>query len=586
MRRHLTLILLAACVRENSLGPAPECTTSKDCRSGLECMVGLCYGDPPKLDFAAVLVPPDDRSDLTVTDIQSMSIAKDGEASLAFGAPVPVTGRVVLKAGDAASVAARVYFNRALRIPGADPYSVEVTAQAGKQPGEIGFRAMVAPNVPGEAYDVVVLPDDGTIQSAPAGETPAALAPPLKTRLEVTGQMRVDLALQDAAGLKTIGGRVVDAASRGMPGISVTAWGRRTPASPMELASSQATTAIDGSFVVYVPVSWDDTFDVLCAPGTLHAPTLRRRGVVVLDGAYALPALLLRYPSYPRAVRYELPVLGPDNAGGNRAADGAKVTLRTPLGATAGDEVTYETQATADSAGIAAVWLIPGSIDLNRTYGVDVLPLPNAPHAAAWNQTVVVGPPNASTGDGGVLADLELGRRAYVTGLVKDARGVPVENLLVVPQLSPFFTNATTPDVRARAWTIGLPQNVTTDRGGHFALYLDPSVAGATAFYDLDLVPPSGSRDPRWSHDRVMPPANGDGLNLGDLALPRSSLAYAIVKDSTGQPVADAEVRVYVRSQDPTVCNGAPAGCVPPARLRVLAKTNSDGFVTLVLPSP
>src|SRR5262249_41210639 len=272
--------------------------------------------------------------------------------------PVPVTGRVVLTAGDAASVAARVYFNRALRTPGADPSSVEVTAQAGKQPGEIGFRAMVAPNVPGEAYDVVVLPDDGTIQSAPAGETPAALAPPLKTRLEVTGQMRVDLALQDAAGLKTIGGRVVDAASRGMPGISVTAWGRRTPASPMELASSQATTAIDGSFVVYVPVSWDDTFDVLCAPGTLHAPPLRGRGVVARDGASALPALLLRYPSSPRAVRYELPVLGPDNAGGNRAADGAKVTLRPPLGATAGDEVTYETQATADSAGIAAVWLI------------------------------------------------------------------------------------------------------------------------------------------------------------------------------------------------------------------------------------
>src|SRR5262249_58774541 len=102
-------------------------------------------------------------------------------------------------------------------------------------------------------------------------------------------------------------------------------------------------------------------------------------------------------PVYPAAGRYEPPVLGPDNAGGNRAADGAKVTLRTPLGATAGDEVTYETQATADSAGIAAVWLIPGSIDLNRTYGVDVLPLPNAPHAAAWNPTVVVGPPNAST---------------------------------------------------------------------------------------------------------------------------------------------------------------------------------------------
>lgn len=587
-RASLTLLVaLVACVRDNSLAPAPECTTTRDCKSPLECIAGLCYGNPPSLDFAAVLVPPDDRDDLTMTEIESVSIAPDGEAALAFGAPIAVTGRVVLKDGDETSVAARVYFQRPSRIPGADPYSVEVTAQAGKHPGEIGFRAAVAANVPGETYDVVVLPDDGTIQPGPADETAAALAPPLKTQLQVTGQMRIDLALQDASGLKTLGGTVVDAASRGMSGITVTAWGRRTSESPMELASSQALTGADGTFVLYLPVSWEDTFDVVCTPGTLHAPTLRRRGVVAKDGgAYTVTDLVLRYPGYPRAVRYELPLLGPDNAGGNRAADGAKVTLRTTLGSPAGDDVTYETQATADSSGTAEVWLIPGSIDLNRTYSVDVLPLPNAPHAAAWNRTVVVGPPTASSGDGGVLAELELDRRAYVTGRVTDVDGVAVENLLVVPQLSPFFIYLTTADVRARAETIGLPQNVTTDRGGHFALYLDPSVAGATAYYDLDLVPPWGSRDPRWSHDRVMPPANGDGLNLGDLVLPRASLAYAVVKDSSGQTVADAEVRVYVRSHDSSVCNGAPVGCVPPSRLRVLAKSNSDGFVTLVLPSP
>lgn len=585
LRVGFALLLLTACVRDNSLAPAAECQATPECPAGMTCVRGLCYGDPPALELAAVLVPPEGRSDLTTAEIDPLPISQGGEAALSFGAAVSVTGRVVLRAGDSTSVAARVYFQRPSRIPGADPYSVEVKAQGGKQPGEIGFRAMVAANVAGEAYDVTVVPDDGTLEPAPAGDTPAALAPPLKTSLQITGQMRLDLPLEDDAGLKTISGKVIDAASRGMTGITVTAWGRRAAGAGMELASSQGVTAEDGTFVLHVPVSWDDTFDIMCTPGTLHAPTLRRRAVQVSD-EYGDDGVVLRYPSYLHAVHYVLPVLGPDNAGGNRAADGAKVTLRTSLGSPTGDEVSYETQATADSSGNAEVWLIPGSIDANRTYSVDVLPLPNAPHAAAWDRTVVVGPPSSTSGDGGVLADLALGKRAYVTGRVKDGYGNPVENLLVAPQLSTFFVNVAAMDVRVRAQTIGLPQNVTTDRGGHFALYLDPTIGGATAYYDFDLVPPSGSRDPRWSHDRVMPPPNGDGVTIGDLSLPKSSLAYATVLDANGQPVADAEVRIFVKSHDASVCAGATAGCVPPAHLRALAKADSDGFVMLVLPSP
>jgi len=74
---------------------------------------------------------------------------------------------------------------------------------------------------------------------------------------------------------------------------------------------------------------------------------------------------------------------------------------------------------------------------------------------------------------------------------------------------------------------------------------------------------------------------------MGDLVLPRGSLAYATVTDPDGEPVADAEIHVWVLSSDSGVCaNVHNAPCVPPARQRALVKTDATGHATIALPSP
>ena len=480
---------------------------------------------------------------------------------------------MVLLAGDADSIAARLTFERPSRIPGAAAVSFDVHADDGRPDGQAAYRATVAPTRGDEVYALTVVPDD------------ASLAPPLIVPLAVPANARQDLALVDSLGLKLLSGRVVDAASRGMEGMQITAYGRRVTGGEMELASSVAQTDAAGRFVLKLPVSWENTFDIVCAPAAnVRAPTMRRRSVLVADGP-AGPEVELRYPGYPRPMRYGLPLAGPDNAGGKKPADGAKVTMRTLLTSTNGDEVTYESQATSDSSGVAQVWLVPGGTE-NRVYTLDVVPLPNAAHSALWGQTVLLGPPSSGSEDGGFLAEMLLPSRAYVTGRVVDVTGAPVADVQVRPQLSPFFTNLVPPEVQAQAAALGLPQDVTTDPNGGFALYLDARVGQEIASYDLDLIPPSGSRLPRWSHDRITPAVAEAALGLGDLTIPKGVLASSVVRDVAGEPVPDVEVRVYVRGTDDSVCAGVAPGCVPPARLRALAKSNSSGYVVLVLPSP
>jgi hypothetical protein len=574
MRRALALLpLLGACLNEPSFGLPPECATTPDCPSGLECRSGNCFGPPPALDFASVIIPPSDRDDLAIAEMETLHISDRGEATLEFGAAATASGRVLLHTGDPVSIAGRVTFERPSRIPGAAAISVEVHADDGRPGGQAAYRATLAPTRGDEAYALTVVPDD------------AALAPPLALSLPVPADVKQELALVDSLGLKLLSGRVIDAANRGMEGMRITAYGRRVTGGEIKLASSVAVTDSLGRFELKLPVAWENTFDIVCAPAAnVRAPTMRRRSVLVPDGAVG-PDLELRYPSYPRPIRYGLPLAGPDKAGGKKPADGAKVTMRTMLSSPTGDEVTYESQATSDSSGVAQVWLVPGGTE-NRVYTLDVVPLPNAAHSAVWGQTVLLGPPSSGSEDGGILAEVLLPSRAYITGRVLDVKGVPVADVQVRPQLSPYFTNSVSPEVRAQAAALGLPQDVTTDPNGGFALYLDPKVGPENASYDLDLIPPSGSRLPRWSRDRITPVVSEAAQALGDLTLPKGVLASSVVRDIGGDPVPDVEVRVYVRGIDLAVCAGVAPGCVPPARLRALAKSNSNGYVVLVLPSP
>src|SRR5699024_5276000 len=93
-------LLAGGCIDSVDDGAPPMCRDSSDCDSahGEVCDEGVCWGDPPDdITFAAVLVPPDDRTDLPVAVIPALSIAADGTiVGLVFPQAITVSGRVLL----------------------------------------------------------------------------------------------------------------------------------------------------------------------------------------------------------------------------------------------------------------------------------------------------------------------------------------------------------------------------------------------------------------------------------------------------------------------------------------------------------
>src|SRR5207344_2825646 len=74
-----------------------ECTVDSDCNtaSGEVCDEGVCYGDPPTGMFAATLVAPIEREDLTSTEIPDLLLPRTGHLDdLQLDGPISFTGRV------------------------------------------------------------------------------------------------------------------------------------------------------------------------------------------------------------------------------------------------------------------------------------------------------------------------------------------------------------------------------------------------------------------------------------------------------------------------------------------------------------
>ena len=574
--RALALLALSGCV---SLAPnidiPPECVDSIDCPMGESCRDGFCYGNPPQVSVSAQLLPPATRPDLAATEIESLTVSAEGSFEMSFAPSAEVSGRVVLPPLTS-SVPARLRFSRASHIPGAPPLTVEVDATAGRGPGEVAFKVRLGLTTNDDLWLVTIVPDDTNVLPA-LNMTLAQAAPSRRVAIAVTGPTVIDLPLVDAAGLKELHGTVTDAAARGLEGLRVSAYGRPAPGAPLELCSSSGRTLADGSYTLRLPVSWEDTFDVVVEPtATVRSPILRQREVQIPDGAN--PTVLdLSFPSFPTPAPYDLPVYSKAPAGGNAFAVDADVVFTTTLLDEGPRTVTYRATGTVDARGLARVDLIPGTIDENRPYLVRVLPPLDEPHGSVWDVPVEVG-----AGSGGVLPDLILPRRALMTGRVVDHEGDPVKDLAVRPGLSPSFILPLPPALQVLLAGIR-PVEVATNEDGRFEIYLDAELLGLPALYDLELVPPTGSLLPRWSVEAITIPTDLPAVDYGDLALPRGALADGPVKDTLGNHVGTAEVRIWAPSDQALAC--API-CVAPAHLRVLAASDLSGRVRLVLPSP
>jgi hypothetical protein len=605
------LALFASCINTNIGGggtPPPMCETNLDCDHGAGeiCDDGICWGAPPEgVTFAAILLPPGGRDDLVPTEISQLSIDREGNVgNLRFADLITVSGRVVLAADPAESVAAQLRVRRPPRIPGGPAYSRTVIANPGAEPGERGFELRLPRLEAGEEpYQIVVLPDDGTLADATTLGIPAELAPPL--HLEVSGdadQRKVELVLGDSDQVKAAAGRVVDAAGRGLKGVRVFARGQWDPNGELERVSSTATAGANGEFALFIPRGMAiQKYELVVrpAPGVI-APTLRKPGVEILDptepAAEPQTLLDLTMPSHPSGALYKIPIRGPGPSGGIIPSGGAEVRFTTLLldasepGNTDGVTAQFTASGVTDNEGQVVLELIPGGTE-NRLYHVTVQPLATAEHGTVSDLPFLVGPPSP-TGDISVLPDIKLSFRVQVSGVLLAQGTEPARGAAIATRASTAFRWGLNLELQSALDDFRFPTSTTGD-DGRFVLWLDEQLFGANAAYDIEIFPAAATRAPRWSlhnitlADRSVP----QSLDMGMVSLPRASFARGSVVSATGDKVTGAELHVYEISADFEACSGAtlPSGmknCHPPALLRDASRSGDDGRAVIVLPAP
>ncbi len=587
------------------LPPMCEVTTDCDHGAGEICDEGVCWGDPPEgVTFAAVLVPPEGRDDLVPSEVPELVIDTNGDVSgLVFAEQVRLSGRIVLVEDTRLSVAAQIRIQRPSRIPGGPVYTRAIVAQPNVGDGDTGFEVRLPVLSDGDApYQITVTPDDGTLAEPGSLGVPADLAPPIRFEFDGKGDLSdVVVPLGDAAQLKLVSGRVVDAAGRGMAGMKVKAFGRWTPDGSLERASSLATTGEEGFFALLIPLAMeDDVYDIVVRPPPgQSAPTLRKRNLFIPDPAPEgdlgpINIGELAMPSFPAPVRYRIPikVLAPE--GGTVPAEGADVRVTTFLiPPDEADEVTAEYTATGktDANGDVELELIPGGAT-NRPYVVDVQPLASSEHGAIHDMPLLVGPPSqAGTTE---LPPIMLSLRVPVSGVLLTNDGDPVGGATLTAAASPsFLWNL---DVDAQTELSGFPfPTVTTGEDGSFILWLDETLLSTPAIYDVDIVPPAQSRAPRWSVNSIelatYLESDNTAAHIGTVRLPAASYARGLVLTSEGEPIADAEVKLFEISTNLDACTApnspAPDGeCYPPAHLRAVRRSDDSGQAIVVLPDP
>lgn len=619
MRAHVHMLAAAlvatGCIDGVDGGNPKMCDETADCDSanGEVCDEGVCWGDPPDdVTFAAVLVPPDDRTDLPVAVLPALSIADDGTiVGLDFPAAITVSGRVLLACpdievepdpvydcGPERSIGAQITVERASGFAGGPVLSRTIVATGALGPGENAFSFLL-PKDPAAEYRITITPDD---DAGGANMAPGEVAPPRELTITADGDQDVEWVLGDPDQLKTIRGCVEDVVGDGAPyaGMHVQALGRWSQLSPVTRASSRSFTDDEGCFTLRVPIKMLDEFDILVQPAPeAILPTLRLVGEFVRDPVEGEivehvidPPLVM--PTAPAPTSFRLPIEALGSAGGQEPVPGAAVRLTTvfPLPDTELRDivVTFTAEAVTSSLdaaepGVAELQLYPGSEE-NRVYAVQVVPPPDAQFQSTFDLMVPVG----VGGPGQVLEPVTLNRRAALTGMAVTAIGDPVTSAPVEAAASSSLRlMVESEEADAILAQLQFP-TATTDQGGAFLVWVDRELAGQTATYDVDVSPaPFSSDAPSWTFEDVAIPAEGESVDLGELVLPEASYARGLVRDRRDKPVVGAEVRIYqLGAVDycTRVLDIGDADCVPPAHLRGIWASDETGAVKLVLPRP
>ncbi|MBL4632225.1 MAG: hypothetical protein JKY56_00020 [Kofleriaceae bacterium] len=607
---------MSGCLSKPAAESQGMCEVSTDCPS-LDhlCDQGVCWGDPPDSSgFAAVLIPPADRPDLAPTELTQIAISSDGTiASLDFGRTVTFHGRIELGCGaqtmppDPESgqegcqpgtlIPAQVVIERASDFPGGPQYRRTILTNAEVNAEEDSF-SIALPN-DGAEYRVTVLPDEISLEAIASGGRQIQ-APPFSALIRTDDDVDVLWEIGSPDQLKVIEGCIANSNGDGKAYASmrVTAFGHWTSFSKSTRASSVVPTDIDGCFSLAVPIDMQDEFDIVAKPGPGQTlPTIRLfdeyvRDPNIDDGsqeAYRIAPLLM--PTMASPSEFHLPLRGRTGGGELEPIIGATVVLdtvfETPATEKRNVQVSFSAQAVSSSdpdlSGIAVVKLYAGDKVGSREYRVRVFPTSDAQHASIFDGVVSLGP-----GGPAVLDTVELGRRTPVSGVITNTLGQPLANTPLKFEPSQLLRGElTTPAERVILDNLQFASELTGETG-EFLVWLDPTLLGLFARYDIALAPPDFSSAPRWVFSGVSVDAEpGEAVNLGELTLPPASYVRGTIRDSRGLVVPGAEIR-WFRLPDDATCGDLPKApsCEAPALPIGIWESDEAGEVIAVLPDP
>lgn len=563
-------------------GPIPECTRTAECDStnGEICEEGVCWGNPPKGAFAAVISPPGDQPNLVAKELTQLVMSEQGWLSgLQLERPVSVSGRIEAVCTPPTvcdrGVTASVTITRDSHFAGGPGFKTVVSTEPGLDGAS--FEVNLPRTRDGDADYIMTIVPDGRGDQPGSGITPAQLVPPMRTELGVPADMS-KMFMLGGVNLPVVDGTLVASAGGGLAQYRVVALGRWKAGSPLTEVSTVDYTEADGKFRLVLSDQLEGDVEIVAKPWGPAAPTLRRGGV----SSDAPSMIVLQQPAQLGAVqRVTVPVKGKDSGGEIGPIRGARVRVTAEASSAAMPGATLATfvaEGTTNDAGTVSLDVLDGAAFSSR-YKLEIVPPASASVGVVFDEPLVLGAQPA----------MILPARIKVRGIVLDASGKPLKDVSVTARPSLRF--AWSLDDQPQAFLSAIPAaTAITPSTGEFVVWVDPTITGLWGHYDLVFEPPTTSkypaRAPTWVQGEVAV-VSMDTLSLPDVVLPDAAFVHGTITDPDGQPVDGAEVKVFRVNTTLALCSmvpNAPLSCPIPATLQGRGASDATGMVRVTLP--
>lgn len=587
MKRLLLVSTLAGCLQVPH-GPGKECSVDSDCNTsaGEVCDEGVCYGDPPMGMFAATLVAPIERVDLTSTELPSLMIPSNGQlGDLQLDAPVTFSGRVEMYCAgtncSTNSIGAEVRLTRPSRFPGGPTLRLSAPSKAGIARGMDSFSILIPRTHDGDPpWTVTIDPNGGGDLPAMNGSTePAELAPPKRIELRATNNLEHQTYTLGGTANAIISGTLKDALGSYLTDYRVVALGRWDQSSAPTEVSTVAYVK-NGQYQLMLADNVQPPIEIVARPYGLNvvAPELHISGLAPISQQRNLG----QPTGLGSRVDATITIRGLAGDGGVKPVPGARVIITgSQEAAFSGAAGAYmQVEAITAENGDAKLTLLDGA-QLFGTYRLRVVP------PASSNLGIVYDLPVTLTA--GTMS-VQLPSRVGIKGRVLDIHGKPLPDVSVTARRSLRFLWSL--DAANQSFLDEIPASTTTTpESGDFNVWVDPALADAWGGYDVTFETPKGSASPNWVIPDVEIPrmASQTSIQLGEVKIPDAAHVRAKIVDLAGNPVEGSALRIYQLPTDNLLCmqaSHAPDDCHIDARVQANGESDGKGIVRLELARP